>query len=100
MRSANANLSGKVFVFTGILPICKDEDGLAAVLAHEISHVVAHHSGERISSNLLTAGFVLLASILFDVSGHITRQLLHYGFYLPNSRTQEVRPLTQDYLEY
>jgi predicted Zn-dependent protease len=35
---------GKVFVFTGILPLCKDEDGIAAVLGHEIAHVVAHHS--------------------------------------------------------
>lgn len=35
---------GKVFVFTGILPHCKDEDGIAAVLGHEIAHVVAHHT--------------------------------------------------------
>jgi Zn-dependent protease with chaperone function len=27
-------VGGKIFVFTGILPICKDEDGLAAVLGH------------------------------------------------------------------
>lgn len=35
---------GKVFVFTGILPHCRDEDGVAAVLGHEIAHVVAHHT--------------------------------------------------------
>lgn len=35
---------GKVFVFTGILPLCEDEDGIAAVLGHEIAHVVAHHT--------------------------------------------------------
>lgn len=35
---------GKVFVFTGILPHCRDEDGIAAVLGHEIAHVVAHHT--------------------------------------------------------
>ena len=35
---------GKVFVFTGILPVCKDDDGIAAVLGHEIAHVVARHS--------------------------------------------------------
>jgi hypothetical protein len=35
---------GKVFVFTGILPHCKNEDGIAAVLGHEIAHVVAHHT--------------------------------------------------------
>ncbi|KAL6070671.1 metalloendopeptidase [Balamuthia mandrillaris] len=38
---------GKVCVFTGILPIVQDEDGLASVLAHEIGHVVARHGGER-----------------------------------------------------
>jgi hypothetical protein len=35
---------GKVFVFTGILPLCQNEDGIAAVLGHEIAHVVAHHT--------------------------------------------------------
>jgi hypothetical protein len=35
---------GKVFVFTGILPLCQDENGIAAVLGHEIAHVVAHHT--------------------------------------------------------
>jgi hypothetical protein len=35
---------GKVFVFTGILPLCESEDGIAAVLGHEIAHVVAHHT--------------------------------------------------------
>jgi hypothetical protein len=35
---------GKVFVFTGILPLCRDENGIAAVLGHEIAHVVAHHT--------------------------------------------------------
>jgi Zn-dependent protease with chaperone function len=35
---------GKVFVFTGILDACRDEDSVAAVLGHEIAHVVAHHT--------------------------------------------------------
>jgi predicted Zn-dependent protease len=33
----------KVFIFPGILPLCKDEDGIVAELVHEIAHVVAHH---------------------------------------------------------
>lgn len=40
---------GKVAVYTGILPVTKDENGLAAVLGHEIGHVLARHGGERIS---------------------------------------------------
>ena len=44
---------GKVAVYTGILPITRDESGLAAVLGHEIGHVVARHGGERVSQHTL-----------------------------------------------
>lgn len=40
---------GKVGVYTGILPITKDEAGLATVIGHEVAHAVARHGGERIS---------------------------------------------------
>jgi len=43
---------GKVAVYTGILPITRDEAGLAAVLAHEIGHVLARHGGERLSQQM------------------------------------------------
>ncbi|KAI8084799.1 peptidase M48 [Halteromyces radiatus] len=53
---------GKVFVFTGILPVVENEDGMAAVLGHEISHQVARHSSERFSFEkvLLAIQFGLL----------------------------------------
>jgi len=38
---------GKVFVFTGILPICGNDDGIAAVLAHEVGHNTARHIAEK-----------------------------------------------------
>src|SRR5258705_6059649 len=38
---------GKVAVYTGMLPVTRDEAGLAAVLGHEIGHVLARHGGER-----------------------------------------------------
>ncbi|MCU0785963.1 MAG: M48 family metallopeptidase [Verrucomicrobia bacterium] len=44
---------GKVGVYTGILPITKDEAGLATVLGHEIAHAVARHGGERMSEALV-----------------------------------------------
>lgn len=81
---------GKVFVYTGILPICKDEDGLAAVLGHEIAHVVAHHPAERMSNSFITLGAVFAISFLFDVSGQFSSFLLNLMYGLPNSRTQEV----------
>ncbi len=40
---------GKVAVYTGILPITKDEAGLATVMGHEIAHAIAQHSLERAS---------------------------------------------------
>jgi predicted Zn-dependent protease len=40
---------GKIAVYSGILPLAKDDDGLAVVLAHEISHALAHHGAERLS---------------------------------------------------
>lgn len=79
-----------MFVYTGILPICADEDGLAAVLGHEIAHVVARHPAERMSNNLLTVGAVIVISLMFDISGQIPSILLNLMYSLPNSRTQEV----------
>lgn len=44
---------GKVVVYTGLLPITKNEEGLAIVLGHEITHAVAQHGNERMSQGLL-----------------------------------------------
>jgi predicted Zn-dependent protease len=44
---------GKVAFYTGILPITKDETGLAVVMGHEIAHAVASHARERMSNGLL-----------------------------------------------
>jgi predicted Zn-dependent protease len=44
---------GKVAVYTGILPIARDDAGLAAVLGHEVAHAIARHGGERVSQTLL-----------------------------------------------
>jgi predicted Zn-dependent protease len=43
---------GKVVIYSGILPICKDRDGLAVVMGHEIAHALAHHGNERMSQQL------------------------------------------------
>src|SRR5207253_8428426 len=44
---------GQVAVYTGILPITRDDAGLAAVLGHEVSHAIARHGGERVTQTLL-----------------------------------------------
>ncbi|KAL0063488.1 metalloendopeptidase [Marasmius tenuissimus] len=83
-----AALPGTIIVFTGILPVCKDERGLAAVLSHEIAHVVARHSAERLSSQAIAIAFmVVLAASGLDLGiSSILHSLL---LDLPNSRTQE-----------
>ncbi len=44
---------GKIAVYTGILDVTKNTDGLAAVMGHEIAHAVAKHSVERASRGVL-----------------------------------------------
>jgi len=88
---------GKVAVYTGLLPMTRDDAGLAAVLGHEVSHAIARHGGERVSQGLLVQ--VGLAATQVALSGNdpaavqqVTALLgagATVGLILPWSRTQE-----------
>lgn len=85
---------GKIFVFTGILPICANADGLATVLGHEVAHQVARHSAEKMSGyKVLLFGTFLLDAFGFDIG--LSRAALTLLLSLPNSRKTE---LEADYL--
>ena len=43
---------GKVAFYTGILPVCLDEAGIAVVMGHEVAHAIAKHGGERMTQAL------------------------------------------------
>ena len=80
---------GKVFVYSGILPICGGEDGLAAVLGHELAHNVVHHTSEKLSRMLVLTSFVVLLSYAFDISSWFSHAVLDIAFELPGSRKME-----------
>jgi predicted Zn-dependent protease len=44
---------GKIVFYTGILPICKNDAGMACVMGHEVSHALANHGQQRMSAGLL-----------------------------------------------
>jgi predicted Zn-dependent protease len=88
---------GKVVVYAGILPVTKDERGLAVVLGHEIAHAIAEHGGERMSQQMVTQFGGMALSELVKEKPKETQNLwmgifgvgAQYGVLLPYSRTHE-----------
>lgn len=87
---------GKIGVYTGLLDVAKTPDQLAAVIAHEVAHVVAEHSNERVSTAYATQTGLQLIEALAGGSGQDKQQIMgllgvgaQVGIILPFSRTQE-----------
>ena len=88
---------GKIGVYTGLLEVAETDDQLAAVIGHEIGHVIAQHSNERMSqSQIINAGSQTINAILSanNVSNNdaIMSAIglgLQVGVQLPFSRTHE-----------
>lgn len=54
---------GKIVVYTGLLPVTKDDAGLATVMGHEIAHAIAGHSAERMSQQMVAQGVGVLGNV-------------------------------------
>lgn len=89
---------GKVAVYTGILPVCQTEAGLAVVMSHEIGHAIARHGGERMShqtvQNTVKKGVEFLVKDRQDTTKNIVLTAYgagaQYGAILPYSRKHEL----------
>ena len=88
---------GKVVVYTGLLPVTKNEAALAVVLGHEITHAIAQHGNERMSQAAVAQGLQVAGNVF--TSGNQQANSLFNGIFapgaqvgvlLPNSRKQEL----------
>ena len=92
--NANASADGTIVVYTGILPVAESEAGLAVILGHEVAHVVARHSGERLSQMVLAQGVTNVAAAFASPQyqaplGAALGLGSQYGVLLPFSRHHE-----------
>lgn len=88
---------GKVAFYTGILPICRDDAGVAVVMGHEVAHAIANHGGERMSQGLAQQLGGVALNVALQEQPQMTQQLAMtafglgstVGYILPHSRLQE-----------
>ena len=88
---------GKVAVYTGILPIVENVDGLSAVMGHEIAHAIARHGAERMAHQKLVQYGSMAAGMALGSMDVSTQKMVmsalgigaQYGVLLPFSRKHE-----------
>lgn len=94
--NAFAMPGGKVVIYSGLLPVTQTEEALAVVVGHEIAHVIAQHSSERLSQQLaLQYGGAIAGGLLGN--SQVAQQLgqtvfglgAQYGVMMPYARKQE-----------
>ena len=88
---------GQIAFYEGIMPVCKDANGIAVVMGHEIAHAVAQHGNERMSQQMAVQMGGIALSEALQTQKETTQQLAmlafgvgsKVGMELPFSRTHE-----------
>ncbi|MGJ8692591.1 MAG: M48 family metallopeptidase [Thalassotalea sp.] len=88
---------GKIGVYTAILNVAETPDQLAAIIGHEIGHVIEGHSNERLSSGQLSqAGLAIAGAVMDSQDLQYKNELMaglglgvQYGVILPYGRAHE-----------
>ncbi len=88
---------GKVVVYTGILKFAKNDDQLATVISHEISHALARHGAERMSQSMVQQGVGMIGNIVVGATAPQYQNAFNMaygagsnlGVMLPYGRLQE-----------
>jgi len=91
--------NGRIAVYTGILPITENIDGLAAVMGHEVAHATMRHGGKRMTQSTLSNAAMGIAQTGLNMTemgdgskGTVMTVLgmgAQYGVLLPYSRDHE-----------
>ena len=87
----------KIGVYSGLLKYAKNQDQLAAVMGHEIAHVIAKHGNERVSSQMATQAGLEIASVILGGTQDANNAMIlaglglgvQFGITLPFSRSHE-----------
>jgi len=86
--------NGNIFVYKGLVDFVKDDDELAAVLGHEMAHVILRHGAEKVSQAMVAqlVGSVLVQSVSpshRELAARLYSLGVNVAFLLPYSRKQE-----------
>lgn len=88
---------GKVAFYTGIMPICKTDAGVAVVMGHEVAHAIARHGAERMSQQMIVnlGGLTLSQAMMSKpqqtqaLANQVFGLGVGLGYILPYGRKQE-----------
>lgn len=88
-RNAFVLPGGKVFVYSGLLHICRSDADLATVLSHEMAHSICHHASETASHLPVSVALLVVSALASGLDPDLVDLIVDVTFRLPRSRVQE-----------